>query len=279
MRQRLLCHAAARAPLCLRSIPDGRRQLREVLRLATAELRQLSPACLLPHAAALPRVARRPLPPAAGDGAAVPAAAAAAGGRAVRKGTAFVRNPLAVMVRLGPDEEEGEEGEEEDDEGEGEEEEEEEEEQQQQEHEAAARAARCGGGGRLCAAEDLFVDLGTAPPPPHEVEQPGRSAGRPGGGGGAGAGGGEGAARYALHSHFGGEELGSLLRVELSTPARLVPLLEWCRAAPRRFTAAQAWRAAAEADAQLPFSEVAAVLGVLEWHGFCVRVLKARKAV
>ena len=80
-----------------------------------------------------------------------------------------------------------------------------------------------------------------------------------------------------------------MLRVELITTAQLVPLLEWCRAAPRRFTAAQAWRAAqggggdggdgGAADgavADVPFAMVASVLGVLEWHGFCVRAPKAR---
>ena len=77
-----------------------------------------------------------------------------------------------------------------------------------------------------------------------------------------------------------------MLRVELITTAQLVPLLEWCRAAPRRFTAAQAWRAAqggggdgGAADgavAEVPFAMVASVLGVLEWHGFCVRAPKAR---
>ena len=75
-----------------------------------------------------------------------------------------------------------------------------------------------------------------------------------------------------------------MLRVELITPAQLVPLLEWCRAAPRCFTAAQAWRAAqggggsGAADgsvAELPFAMLASVLGVLEWHGFCVRAPKA----
>ena len=74
-------------------------------------------------------------------------------------------------------------------------------------------------------------------------------------------------------------------RVELITPAQLVPLLEWCRAAPRRFTAAQAWRAAQGgggggvvvdgAVAELPFAMLASVLGVLEWHGFCMRAPRA----
>ena len=79
-----------------------------------------------------------------------------------------------------------------------------------------------------------------------------------------------------------------MLRVEFITPAQLVPLLEWCRAAPRRFTAAQAWRKAQGggggaaggggadgAVAELPFAVLASVIGVLEWHGFCVRVPKA----
>ena len=142
---------------------------------------------------------------------------------------------------------------------------------------AGLAAARCGGGGRLCAAEDLFIDLGCGD---------GADGGSSTGGGSDGGSGSGGSARYALHCHFGNEELGSMLRVELITAAQLVPLLEWCRAAPRRFTAAQAWRAAqgggggggGAADgavAEVPFAMVASVLGVLEWHGFCVRAPKA----
>ena len=103
VRQRLLSYPAARAPVCMRSVADGRRQLRDLLAIARQEVQQLSPAFLLPRAAALPRVARRPLPPAA-DG--------ARAARAVRSGTRFERNPLAVVVRLRDEEgEEGEEGE------------------------------------------------------------------------------------------------------------------------------------------------------------------------
>ena len=270
VRQRLLSYPAARAPVCMRSVADGRRQLRDLLAIARQEVQQLSPAFLLPRAAALPRVARRPLPPAA-DG--------ARAARAVRSGTRFERNPLAVVVRLRDEEgEEGEEGEggEEGEEGEGGEEGEEGEDMGEGSATAGLAAARCGGGGRLCASEDLFIDLGCGD---------GADGGSGIGGDGDGGSGSGGSARYALHSHFGNEELGSMLRVELITPAQLVPLLEWCRAAPRRFTAAQAWRAAQGgggggvvvdgAVAELPFAMLASVLGVLEWHGFCMRAPRA----
>ena len=67
-----------------------------------------------------------------------------------------------------------------------------------------------------------------------------------------------------------------MLRVELCVADRLVPLLEWCRAAPARFSARQALHAArAGAAGPMPSAdEVYRTLGVLEWHGFCVRQKK-----
>ena len=266
LRQRLLCHAAARAPVCMRSVADGRRQLASVLALAQRELEALPPACLLPGAIALPRVARRPLPPTEADadadvgGQAVPGVTR--GVRAVQGGTRFARSPLAVVVRLADQEEDDDEDDDEedaDDEGEDEGNAHSAEEAGDEEEEAmdsegvgeAARggAARCGGGGRLVSSSDLMLDLGRG-----DLD------------GGSGA-------RYALHSHFGGEELGSMLRVELCVSARLVPLLEWCRAAPARFSARQALHAARAGAANPAPSadEVYRTLGVLEWHGFCVR--------
>ena len=86
---------------------------------------------------------------------------------------------------------------------------------------------------------------------------------------------------YALHSHTttSGDELTSLLRIELLTPRYLLPLMEWCRtAAPSKFSAKKAWRAAGGAGAldrplgEVPsFEDVAAVLSVLEWNGWCNR--------
>ena len=275
LRQRLLCHAAARAPVCMRSVADGRRQLASVLALAQRELESLPPACLLPGAIALPRVARRPLPPteaeaeAGAGGQAVPGVTR--GVRVVKGGARFARSPLAVVVRLANQEEEEEEEEGDDDDGEGEgsaasggaeeegkAEEEEEEAMEAEDGGQAQRsgAARCGGGGRLVSSSDVLLDLGRG-----ELDGGEEGATRTDG------------ARYALHSHFGGEELGSMLRVELCVATRLVPLLEWCRAAPARFSARQALQAArAGAAGPAPSAdEVYRTLGVLEWHGFCVR--------
>ena len=81
------------------------------------------------------------------------------------------------------------------------------------------------------------------------------------------------AARFVVTSHFGNEEIGSLLRVELHATQELVPLLEWCRTAPDVFTARQARRAARSGDApdgpRLPFSKIAAALRTLCHNGFC----------
>ena len=83
--------------------------------------------------------------------------------------------------------------------------------------------------------------------------------------------------RYAIHSHFSGDEMASLLRVEILVPPAAAPLLEWCRRAPRRFSARKAWRGAQDLAAsrgegsRLRFEHAAAVLAALEEHGFCRR--------
>ena len=67
-----------------------------------------------------------------------------------------------------------------------------------------------------------------------------------------------------------------MLRVELRAPPSLAPLLEWCRAAPRRFTARRAWKGARRNGAAgMQFETAAAVLGALEQHGFCRRLRRA----
>ena len=295
VRQRLLTHTAGRAPICMRSVADGRRQLAGLLALASNELASLAPADLLPEALALPRRARvalassaslppPPLPPpplssssssSSSSNIAVGEAAEAVveegGGhgpargrpRRVRRGTCFRRSPLAVLIRAdGPasdssedesaDESEGEA------EGEGGEEEEEEEEGVAAEEEAADGAAvarravlrtRCGSREMLASPSDLFVDGGIG-----EVQS----------------------LCYVIHSHFGGEDYASQLRVELMAPPAVVPLLEWCRAAPRRFTARQAWRGARHNGApDLTFPLAAETLLALERNGFCRRARKA----
>jgi hypothetical protein len=75
---------------------------------------------------------------------------------------------------------------------------------------------RCGGHERLTGASDLFVDTCAAASASDAI--------------------------FVVHSHFGHEELGSLLRLELCTPVALVPLMEWLRTAPSDFSARQAWR-------------------------------------
>ena len=141
---------------------------------------------------------------------------------------------MAVLLSLGPDDgseqDSEEEGEEEEGEEEGEEEEEEEEEgigRQDEEQDVDVEDAptrmswrtRCPRRETLTTAATLLLDVGAV------------EAGGP-------------HHRYAIHSHFGGEGLASLLRVEMRVPPAAVPLLEWCRSAPRRFTARRAWRAA-----------------------------------
>ena len=84
------------------------------------------------------------------------------------------------------------------------------------------------------------------------------------------------AATYVLHSHFGGEELQSLLRVELIVPPPLLHFAEWLRLAPQTFTAAQAWRAAKEQGDEMPFEAVAGILRQLERDGFCTRERNSR---
>ena len=59
IRQRLLTHAHARAPICMRSLADGRRQLDMLLATAEGELLGLEAADLLPAALTPPGRARR----------------------------------------------------------------------------------------------------------------------------------------------------------------------------------------------------------------------------
>jgi hypothetical protein len=101
LRQRLLAHGDARAPLCMHSMSDGRRQLGPLLSLAQAELHALSPALLLPEGLGLPRTVRMRLPPSSAiglsdglssDGTAYPTT--------IKRGTRFARSPLAVLIRL-----------------------------------------------------------------------------------------------------------------------------------------------------------------------------------
>ena len=110
---------------------------------------------------------------------------------------------------------------------------------------------RCGGHDRLTGASDLFVDTCAAASASDAI--------------------------FVVHSHFGHEELGSLLRLELCTPVALVPLMEWLRTAPSNFSARQAWRGANSEGARpdgallkVRFKTVAAVLQILERHGYCV---------
>ena len=267
VRQRLLCHAAARAPICMRSLSDGRSQLDAILGVLRAEVDSLVPAVLLPAGLALPRVARVRLPP--------PLTTDEDDERPViRRATVFQRSPLAVLLRL-PEQTIGEEEEEE-------EEEEEmgrdgDDEQQMQSvaaigskvdrmanevagtSRAARLATRCGGEERLVAASDLFLD---------------GCDGSGAGGHDDSAEGGDGAnvkqgdfATYGMHSHFGGEELHSMLRVEFVVAQPHVPLMEYFMSAPQSFTAAQAWRALPENE-EVPFSVVAATMRVLERYGY-----------
>ena len=113
----------------------------------------------------------------------------------------------------------------------------------------AALRTRCGSREMLASPSDLFVDGGIG-----EVQS----------------------LCYVIHSHFGGEDYASQLRVELMAPPAVVPLLEWCRAAPRRFTARQAWRGARHNGApDLTFPLAAETLLALERNGFCRRARKA----
>jgi hypothetical protein len=308
LRQRLLCHPPARAFGCMRSVADGRRQLSEILDVAQLELARLTPRDLLPDAAALPRVVSLTLPcgggegedaasgegegegqgqgqgQGQGEGEGVGVGESVGEGVRVRRGrvrqqTRFRRNPLCVLLRAagpeGADEEsdpedgmESMEGSEEDESGgdsdsTGMDEGTEGGEQGRGLGGARQRATRCGGGERLACAADLFL----------EQQDKGSNVAR---------------ARFVLHSQFGSEDLQSLLRVEMRTPAPLVPLLEWLCAAPRNFRAKHAWRAAqrasisssrgasSRAEPALPFETVAAVLRVLERNGFCSRRKKPK---
>mmetsp|Transcript_74840 Transcript_74840/g.124808 ORF Transcript_74840/g.124808 Transcript_74840/m.124808 type:complete len:93 (+) Transcript_74840:82-360(+) len=70
---------------------------------------------------------------------------------------------------------------------------------------------------------------------------------------------------YALHVHFGSEELVSLGRIELVAAKPMWSLLDWCCHAPAYFTARQAW----EASGDVSFAIVAKVLHALSFNGFC----------
>ena len=297
LRQRLLAHGDARAPLCMHSMGDGRRQLGPLLSLAQAELHALTPALLLPEGLGLPRSVRMRLQPSSAIG---------PSDKRIKRGTRFARSPLAVLIRLpetapvasvdddeqddDDDDEEEEEEEEEGNEAEGADKGKggeyegegvgrgkgvgrgtgrgggyEEGEDGAEEGEDGAEASlgsqdkggvrllptRCGGHERLTGASDLFVDTCAAASASDAI--------------------------YVVHSHFGHEELGSLLRLELCTPVALVPLMEWLSTAPSDFSARQAWRGANPEDARpdgallkVRFKTVTAVLQILERHGYCV---------
>ena len=113
----------------------------------------------------------------------------------------------------------------------------------------AQESTRCGGGERLASVEDLFLDAS-------EGMDKDKTASSP-------------ASLFVLHSHFGGEDLQSQLRVEFCVAAEALPLLQWCLTAPALFTAGEAWRAVG-AD-KVAFPVVAAILNVLEDNGFMVR--------
>jgi len=297
VRQRLLAHPESRAPICMGSITHGREQARCLLRLARRELAALTAPDLLPRALALPRIEHLTLP----------TASETANG--VRLATKYRRNPLAVLFRLhshraGDDDEDDEEDLSSEEEQSNVEEEQtfEEEEQSGEEdlsecaqsdeaggdedtmhdeanndarspsirarglkrkktRDARASAAadahasrlrtRCGDNERLVAASCLFPDGSK------------RCA--------------EGHVPFVVHVSFGSEDLGSLLRVQLDTPAPLVPMLEWLGSAPTNFSAGDAWRAINEANGgsevngRVDFPLVAAVLSILEDNGFCRR--------
>ena len=74
-------------------------------------------------------------------------------------------------------------------------------------------------------------------------------------------------AMYVLHSHFGGEELSSWLRVELRVTSVLEPLMEWLRLAPETFTVS----AIPDLPGVRP-SALAKVLATLQHNGYLTRV-------
>ena len=267
VRQRLLCDASARAPICMASIAQGRAQMQPLLDLAGAELGRLTAQDLLPPALALPRAIRITLPTDTDDAA---DAGRREGSRPVRRATRFRRNPLCVLLRAdgggedesGEDEESGKEQEEE--EGGGHEQEGVEQEQEQKDS-RGEMSTYCGGAERLAASADLFVSDASSSLPGSRSCAPRWHA------------------RYVLHAQFGSEDLSSLLRIEMRAPQELIPLLEWLRAAPRAFSAKQAWRAAYRGSAstskpaRLSFATAACVLSELERNGFCRRRRKRLK--
>ena len=206
--------------------------------------------------------------PVAGAGVAMPAAAGSARQPTRRRSVpatryddehpSFVRQKATGKRNISQAWQSGEGRIDREEEEEGGEEEEEEEEGVAAEEEAADGAAvarravlrtRCGSREMLASPSDLFVDGGIG-----EVQS----------------------LCYVIHSHFGGEDYASQLRVELMAPPAVVPLLEWCRAAPRRFTARQAWRGARHNGApDLTFPLAAETLLALERNGFCRRARKA----
>ena len=131
LRQRLLAHGDARAPLCMHSMGDGRRQLGPLLSLAQAELHALTPALLLPEGLGLPRSVRMRLQPSSAIG---------PSDKRIKRGTRFARSPLAVLIRLpetapGASDDDDEQDDEDEDEEEEEEEEEEEDDDEEEEKE------------------------------------------------------------------------------------------------------------------------------------------------
>ena len=260
LRQRLLADSQARAPVCMRSIADGRAQLARILETAAQALRGLTTTALLPEAVALPRVNRVRLPP-------VPSPHGIDSHKPIKRDSCFERSPLAVLIRLPVDANSGESDAEDEDEDDGSQAGEEE---RLDDGLASADAAgevgtagegargrlptRCGAQERLTSAADLFVVDGS-----DGVDESG--------------------AIYALHSHFGSEDLGSLLRVELCAPASLLDLMEWLRGAPSSFTAKEAWQGALQRGASLAppvprlrFETAASVIGLLERNGYCQRI-------
>ena len=250
----------------MKSIANGRAQLGNLLELAATELLQLTPSVLLPRGLALPRVARLRLPPPRGW-------EQSCGGNSskamkpIRRASRFRRSQLAVLLRLptrDDDEEEEEEDEEEDGEEEdGEEKEDDDDEEEEEESNGPSRGGefgtRCTAGETLVSSADLMLDAsgGSRPSAAYGSGDPSATV-------------------YALHSHTttSGDELTSLLRIELLTPRYLLPLMEWCRtAAPSKFSAKKAWRGAGccEGWESPSFEDVAAVLSVLEWNGWCNR--------
>lgn len=268
LKQRLRCHPAGRAPLCLHSLAQGRSQLADALALLAKEAAALRPVDLLPACMPPPRPLQLALP-LASEADAEPAEPAEAG-----PPRRFRRNPLAVVLRAPTAEEAEESGGSE--EGDGSDDDED------SDADSETRGESEGGGaGEEGAEGEAGERSGRAP------SRLGRAIGRAelltsgeallvDGVDQAAVATWEGAGdprAYVLHAQFGGEELASLLRVEVLAPPPLWPLLEWCRAAPATFSEEEA-RAAAGAG--VGPATVAAALDALERLGFCNRLKQKR---